>query len=170
MEKDDPDYSPYPYNGFHADWQSVNYTYFWFNEDVSKNGGSSGSIGNGGFAGYMMNDYCAFPNINQVGYLDSVGYCTNKDYGNYMNAVAVCGIKDWRLPTINELRSIVNYNPSDEALDQSYFPLMSGKRYMSSTPYGREKGSYWCLDTATKEAKLCNKQVSSSIMLVRGIE
>jgi hypothetical protein len=170
LETDDPDYKPYAYNNVHAAWQSANYAYYWFNENADINGGSAGASGPAGYDGYMMQQTCAFPNQNQVGYSSSTNRCNTDLYAKYASALAVCGVKDWRMPTIEELRSILNYNPTDDGLDPNYFPFMNGYRYLSSTPYSQERGSLWCMDTATKEIKLCNKQGPSSIMLVRGSE
>jgi hypothetical protein len=170
LEIDDPDYKAYAYNNVHAAWQSANYSYYWLDENTETNGGAPGTLGPEGHSGYMMQQTCAFPNKNQVGYSPDNTRCNSYQYAQYASSLAVCGVKDWRLPTIEELRSIVNYNPTDDGLDPNYFPFMNGYRYISSTPYARERGSYWCMDTGTKEAKLCNKQGPVSIMLVRGNE
>ena len=170
LETDNPDYKAYAYNNVHASWQSANYSYYWLNENTETNGGSPGTLGLEGYSGYMMQQTCAFPNKNQVGYSPDNNRCNSDQYAKYASSLAVCGIKDWRLPTIEELRSILNYNPTDDGLDSNYFPFMNGYRYISSTPYARERGSHWCMDSGTKEAKLCNKQGPASIMLVRGNE
>lgn len=170
LEIDNPDYKEYAYNNVHAAWQSANYSYYWLDENTETNGGAPGTLGPEGYSGYMMQETCAFPNKNQVGYSPDTNRCNSYQYTKYASSIAVCGVKDWRLPTIEELRSILNYNPTDDGLDSNYFSFMNGYSYISSTPYARERGSHWCMDSGTKEVKLCNKQSPVSIMLVRGNE
>lgn len=168
LDEEDEDYQPYPYHLEHASWQSSAYTYYWWDDNVETNGGHQGVQGNAIFSGYPMLSNCAFPNITQINYNDSILYCSSDHYTQYANSLAVCGVKEWRLPTIEELRSVLNYQSGSDGLDSSYFPLMNGNTYMSSTPYAQEKGSYWCMDTGNKQIELCNKQYPASIMLVRG--
>ena len=163
------DYTPYPYHGFHAAWQTANYGYYWFNADSNSNGGSAGAQGETSSVGYFLSAACAFPNETQSLYSAEATRCNSKIYVDFANSAAVCGVKDWRLPSIEELRSIVNYEPGSPGLIPFYFPNMAGLRVMSSTPYSREKGAYWCLDADTKRVQLCNKQYPESIMLVRGV-
>lgn len=168
LESDDPDYKAYSYHTAHAAWDSLSYGHYWYVEDGSVNGGFEGVPGPEFMDGYPMQVTCAFPNLTQVGYSDSVTSCSTASYALYANGVAKCGVKDWRLPTIEELRSIMNFEPGEASLLSSYFPSMDGAVYMSSTPYANERGSYWCFDTANKISKLCNKHYPGSLMLVRG--
>jgi hypothetical protein len=53
-----------------------------------------------------------------------------------VNAAALCGYTDWRLPTVDELQSIVDYSkPSPgPTIDATWFPNTSANFYWSSTP------------------------------------
>ncbi|MBF0230529.1 MAG: DUF1566 domain-containing protein [Desulfamplus sp.] len=45
-----------------------------------------------------------------------------KDFIDKLNAEKFGSFKDWRIPTINELLSIVNYGLYDPPIDYVYFP------------------------------------------------
>jgi len=50
------------------------------------------------------------------------------------NSEQLCGYSDWRLPTTDELESIVDYGRADLAIDTAYFPNTSGLPYWSASP------------------------------------
>lgn len=69
-------------------------TYAWYNSDATTNGGFEGYINNG--------------NNTQA-------------FAQTVNAQGLCGHNDWRLPSKQELHSIVNYGKYDPAIDANYF-------------------------------------------------
>ncbi|MBE8127896.1 DUF1566 domain-containing protein [Photobacterium damselae subsp. piscicida] len=79
-------------------------------------------------------------------------------------------IKIWRLPSIEELRSIANYENSQTLLDTDYFYNYEGGALIwSGTPSSNGEGTAWCMDSSNGQAKLCHKQSNSaSIRLARG--
>ena len=50
---------------------------------------------------------------------------------------------DWRLPTIQELLTLVDYTRSDPAIDKEYFPNCKPSWYRTSTPYAPLAGYSW---------------------------
>ena len=57
-------------------------------------------------------------------YEQAINYCDDKTLG---------GFSDWRLPEREELRSIVNYNTFEPAIDTTYFPNTKSLPYWSLT-------------------------------------
>lgn len=170
LDPDHNDYQPYPYHSQHRLWRSRSYGYYWFNDDNTLNGGAPGTEGNVmPLAAYPMQGVCAYPNENQTNYSTLTTHCNSKIYIEFANSLALCGFKDWRLPTIEELRSVVNFNPADPAFDSDFFTNVPVNDILSSTPSADADGSVWCLNTTTKKAQLCNKQLPHSIMLVREV-
>lgn len=58
-------------------------------------------------------------------------------YVNAVNASALCGYTDWRLPTADELQGIVDYGVAHPGptVDANWFPNTVGWAYWSSSPY-----------------------------------
>lgn len=57
-------------------------------------------------------------------------------YVNAVNAAGLCGASDWRLPTADELQSLVDYGVAypGPTLDTTWFPNTQGKSFWSSSP------------------------------------
>ncbi len=69
---------------------------------------------------------------------EALAYCENLE---------LAGHKDWRLPNINELQSIVDYGASEPpAIDQTYFPDTVSGDYWSSTTFLKETSYAWDID------------------------
>lgn len=81
------------------------HTYSWFNPDNSTNGGDSGIQDAGQCAGSA---------------------CDTHAYTLAVNAAGLCGGNDWRLPTVDELLSIVHNGRTSPAIDTDYFPMEDG--------------------------------------------
>ena len=50
--------------------------------------------------------------------------CDTLAYAQAMNSVSYCGYNNWRLPTVEELSSIVDYGRYNPAIDTDYFPSL----------------------------------------------
>jgi hypothetical protein len=73
----------------------------------------------------------------------------------WKDAIAACkdlsfaGHKDWRLPTVEELRSIIDYTrgakENEPAIDTKFFPDTKCSWYWTSTPCAFSVGAAWCV-------------------------
>ena len=89
--------------------------YSWYNSDMTTNGGDPGS--NSGD--------------------------NTEDYVTAVNNAGFCGSSQWRMPTIKELVSIINFNITELAIDQDYFPNINGLTFWSSTTSASDTGKAW---------------------------
>jgi hypothetical protein len=159
---------PYPYDASHQNYRANNYTYFWFNEDDSTNGGSEGTAGSDkGFPipDLPINRYCALP--KDESYIKGAKRCSTANYLKVFNLLSMCGFQDWKVPDINELRSFYDYSYTQT--ENKYFPLFNkSANYYSSTPSADGKGAVWCLEGETGRVKFCKKQIANHVILTRG--
>jgi len=153
----------------HTYWRSTGSSYYWLNTETSTNGGRNGSTGNFEYSNAPLSRFCAFPHDGMTNYVSGLTGCNSKDYLKVMNNLAVCGFSDWRLPKIEELRSVVNYDVSSPQWDQRFFPQANTNGdYLSASPSVNNNASVWCVSGATGEVKLCHKQFPNLIRAVRG--
>ncbi|WP_169446396.1 DUF1566 domain-containing protein [Leucothrix mucor] len=102
-------------------------SYTWYSTDTNNDGG---------FAGFDDTSE------NCHGYYsgDATSYCNTEAYINRVNTQRLCGASDWRLPALEELRSIVSYDRVNPSIDTDYFPNTKNSGYwssslMASSPY-----------------------------------
>ena len=66
--------------------------------------------------------------------------CDTEGYVEAVNQSGLCGHGDWRLPRVEELRSIVHYGRSFPAIDIDYFPNTPSEAFWTSEPWVRRDG------------------------------
>ena len=82
----------------------------------------------------------------KVDYKGAVNYCKN---------IKTDTFQDWRLPTLLELSSIVDYTKAHPAIKKEFTLVNETKMYWSNTPYVDESNSFWGIkfkDGSTKNA------------------
>jgi hypothetical protein len=126
-----------------------NNTYTWYNPDNTTNGGSAGTEAGGG----------------------CTGVCNTHAYAQAVNAQGLCGAKDWRLPDVNQLLSIVHMGRTDQSIEETYFPdtadtMLSGW-YWSSTPVANDSSLTLGIGFYFGRANVHGKGGDGQVRLVR---
>ncbi len=85
-----------------------------------------------------------------------------------LNATGFGGFSDWRLPTIEELSSIVDNERDNPAIDTAYFPNTRPAEYWSATTSDREPNYAWCVCFGSGSLGGDYKSYSYYVRAVRG--
>lgn len=105
--------------GLHdEDW-----TYSWHEPDKTRNGGKAGKK-NGGVCG-------------------NAGSCDTYGYVQATNAQGLCGARDWRLPSLIELQSLLRYDLLPNSITLAYFPHTGNAWFWTSTPNADSAAYAW---------------------------
>lgn len=138
-------------------FQDKDFTYSWFSEEV--NGGYEGDE-NG------TNTSCTITSCNTQAYVESV------------NAQGLCGFYDWRMPTHQELFSLMHLGIADSmTVDEDYFPNTGvigadPVWYWTSVPSADgvsddSAQNAWALDFDSGVDNFLNKSTAAKVRLVR---
>ena len=131
--------------------------YTWYEPDNSKNGGEVGFEHHPNDAntcyGYQSNN--------------NSRYCNTLAYVQRVNAKGWCGYQDWRIPTLGELRSIVDRGRTGPAINTVYFPNANNAYVWSSSPSARDSTSAWRIYFYLGYNTVNGKGVPAFVRLVR---
>lgn len=106
------------------------------------------------------------------------GQCNTQDYISEINSQGLCGFFDWRLPSVEELQSIIHYGSANQPrVDQVFFPYL-GSSDTDELWYWTSQSSAdgvsndlannaWALDLNSGKDGFFNKSTLLHVMLVR---
>ena len=120
-------------------------TYSWYVPDATTNGGQAGTMDGG---------TCTGSNCDFEGLVEAV------------NETRLCGVTDWRVPTRQELLSLVNAGQASPAISSAYFPWTSGA-FWSTTPVSSDSTAAWQLDFNAGAMNPQDKSTALNVRLVR---
>ncbi|MCQ1060118.1 DUF1566 domain-containing protein [Photobacterium sp. ZSDE20] len=158
-----------PYPEHYGHWHAVSYKYLWYNPSSSTNGGQPWVKGPGfGNGAYPVNRYCAYPNTESPSYNSRARNCDTDNFLSVMNNAGVCGFTDWRLPTVSEIMSMVNYAEDLPVGAIDYFPNIQTGQFWTASSAVENNASAWCYDADEELVKLCHKGQANHVIAVRG--
>lgn len=96
-------------------------------------------------------------------------YFTASDYIESLNSSHSLGFSDWRLPSREELRTIVNYNDCIPSTDLKYFPNIKADFYWAKEENKLDKSRAWGIYFGYGCAISFPKDNKGYVMAVRGV-
>ncbi len=131
-------------------------TYTWYNSDATSNGGADGDDGAANNTCYGYNSFTPLT------------YCNTDAYVPRVNLYGWCGASDWRMPTLKELESLVNFGRSNPAIDTDYFPNTVSSYVWSASPYAVSSDYAWCVYFSSGYSYINARYNNYAVRLVRG--
>ena len=169
-----------------ADPDDLHYSkdrFSWYNNDTTLNGEQPGyDIPSNAAANNGAGDDICFGYVDG----DEASFCNTSAFVDRVNAEALCGYTDWRLPDLTELRSLFNYGIESEdaanlvaAVDDRFIQntevdggiagttLDGGIRYWSSQTYAVVPTAGWSFFFGFGGAPPVDKGTPNTVRLVR---
>ncbi len=137
--------------------RSQNHLYGWYNSNNTTNGGYPGYPDVGTVATSSGGSICLTKNR-----------CDTEKYVQDVNATALCGASDWRLPTVKELEGIVDFGSVNPAIDLNYFPNTPSSPFWSGSPTAYPVDHAWSIEFYDGIAAYTPNADTLPVRLVRG--
>jgi len=91
----------------------------------------------------------------------------SQKFAQRVNEKGLCGSSDWRLPSKNELLSIVDEQRESPKIDTQYFPNTQNGFYWSSSPYKQHENGAWLVYFNLGSEFAGNKEIIYHARMVR---
>ncbi len=103
------------------------------------------------------------------GYVAGASECNSHEAVERLNQSNYCGFSDWRMPSVEELRSILNYG-LQPTLDESLHPFANDAKVVWAADAAPESGFAYVIDTNIGIARIQQADIAASVLLVRGVQ
>lgn len=131
-----------------AGLRSQSYTYSWYSSNASTNAGSAGVVSGGN--------------------CQSAGRCDTEKFVADVNAAALCGFTDWRMPALRELLTLIHAGAGSPSIDVSYFPNTPASYFWTGTSFVGDTANAWDIDFYDGATYTDVKGGNGYMRLVRG--
>jgi len=134
------------------DLRDKDWTYTWYDTNTATNGGNAGTQDGG------------------TCFEEATRDCDIQGYAQDVNAIALCNFTDWRTPTREELRSIVDYGIASPGpnIDTAFFPNTPQSFFWSASGFARNSDGAWNLGFSNGNDGIDFKGNAKQVRLVRG--
>jgi len=108
------------------------------------------------------------PGTEDGGSCYAAGRCDTEKYVADVNVEGLCGHSDWRMPSLQELRSIANRGGYTPSIDPIYFPNTPSSYFWSASPNAYDSGYAWDVHFYYGNSHHDNRDNSYRVRAVRG--
>lgn len=84
-----------------------------------------------------------------------------------VNSIRFAGFEDWKIPSVEEFRSIIEWQCKSPAVDQLFFPGIDFYSYWTRDKSKKNKDLVWVIDFLTGEAMYAHTSQKNYIIALR---